>query len=288
MNRIAYFRAIVVLTASASVARAGDPDLLRPLALLDSNEKTALLNDPSLFQQVIQLTHAQQLILRQAREQKWDERPEVQAKLERARDTALVESWLQSIADPPPDYPGADEIKAAYEARKAALATPRQYRLAQIFIACPKGAVPAAEQKARAKLAAVKKRLASPDEDFATIARRESEDATTADKGGEIGWLSDAQIQPDLRPPVMRLLKHEVGEPVRLHDGWHILKCLDRREARTPSLDEARDTIVKQLRAEKTRANTEAHVAELLQKNPLNVDEPALARALQASSNFAK
>ncbi len=274
--------AFLAPAAFCNPARA-EPDkaLLHALSLLDAKEKAALAADPALFKQVVQLTHAQQLLLKAARENKWDERPEVQAKLERARHTALAESWLEAVAAPPPDYPGEDEIKAAWESRKATFARPRQYRLAQIYIACPKGSPAAVEKKAKAKLAAVQARLNSPTEDFATVATAESEDAATAGSGGEIGWLSEAQIQPELRGPIVRLRQHEISAPVRLNDGWHILKCLDKRDAHTPSLDESRTVLVEQLRAEKTKAGTAAFVAKLLESHPLDLSDPALAAALK-------
>jgi parvulin-like peptidyl-prolyl isomerase len=253
-------------------------EVLAALAKLDARERTALANDPALLKQVVQLTLAQRLLLHEARSKQWDERPEVKAKLERARDTALAESWLQFATTPPNDYPGEEEINAAYEAQKASLSTPRQYRIAQIFIACPRNAAKSAAQKAEAKRAAVTKKLKAYTQDFATIARADSEEAVSAANGGEIGWLAEAQIQPELRPFITRLLKHEVTEPVRLNDGWHILKCLDKREAGTPSLEDARARLITQLRAEKTKANSEAHVARLLKENPVSVDEEAAAR----------
>jgi parvulin-like peptidyl-prolyl isomerase len=74
---------------------------------------------------------------------------------------------------------------------------------------------------------------------------------------------------------------------VRLNDGWHILKCLDKREAGAPSLEDVRPRLVRQLRAEKTKANSEAHVARLLKENPVTVDEEAIARqCAEQAENF--
>jgi parvulin-like peptidyl-prolyl isomerase len=278
---LAFALAVLGLTARAEPESAG---LLYALSLLDAKEKATLAGDPALLKQVVQLTHAQQLLLREARDQKWEERPEVKARLERAKETALAESWLQSVSEPPPDYPSTDELRAVWEKRRASFATPRQFRLAQIFIPCPKGAPAEMVEKAQTKLAKVKARLDSPTDDFATVARTESEDAASRDKGGEIGWLTEAQIQPELRAPIIRLREHGISEPVRLNDGWHILKCLAKREARTPELTEVQATLVAQLRAEKATANSEAHVSQLLQAHPLNVDEAALAGALRTRS----
>lgn len=284
-------RAALFSLAALSLAGRAEPDnaaLLRALELLDARERAALMADPVLLKQVVQLTHAQQLLLNEARAGKWDERAEVKAKLERARHTALAESWLQSVSAPPPDYPSPEELKAAWESRRDSFATPRQFRLAQIFIACPRGAPATVEQKAKSKLETVKRRLDSPTEDFATVARAESEDPASADKGGEIGWLSDAQIQPELRGPIIRLRQHGISEAVRLNDGWHILKCIERRDAHTPALDEVRAALTMQLRAEKTKANSEAHVAQLLQKSPLSVDAEAVLRTLKPPQEAEK
>jgi parvulin-like peptidyl-prolyl isomerase len=254
--------------ALAQSLAASESDLPASIAKLDSAEQAALAKDPALLKQFQSLMRAQTLLLKEARKNKWEERPEVQAKMERARDAALAESWLQSVTAPPPGYPDDGELTKAYEERKASFATPRQYRLAQIFIARPAGRDRNTVKKAEAKLAAVKQRLAAYKENFSDIARAESEDRTSAENGGEIGWLSDAQIQPELRPAITRLLKHEVSPPVQLRDGWHILKCLDKRDAATPTLEEVRDKLTGQLRAEKTKANSEAYVARLLEKSP--------------------
>ncbi len=186
-----------VQIARAEPAPIGDADLRASVAKLDAAEQAALTKDPALRQQVVQLMVAQRLLLQEARNNKWDERPDVQVKMERAREAALAESWLQSVAAPPAGFPGEDELKAAYDARRESFATPRQYQLAQIYIACPKGADKAAVQKAEVKLAAVKKSLASYKEDFSTIARRESDDATLPARAARSAGCRTLKFSPN-------------------------------------------------------------------------------------------
>ena len=76
----------------------------------------------------------------------------------------------------------------------------------------------------------------------------------------------------------------EVAEPVRLDDGWHIIKVLDIREPYTPTLDQIRSQLAQQLRAERTRSNTQAFLARLLQENPIALNEMALSKLLPAES----
>ncbi|MCX6840446.1 MAG: hypothetical protein NTX35_21905 [Verrucomicrobia bacterium] len=72
-----------------------------------------------------------------------------------------------------------------------------------------------------------------------------------------------------------------ISEPVRLKDGWHILKVLDVREPFTPIFDQVRVQLAQRLRAEKIRAGMQAYVAETLQKHPVAINEVALSKLLQ-------
>jgi parvulin-like peptidyl-prolyl isomerase len=120
--------------------------------------------------------------------------------------------------------------------------------LAQIFIALPKTADKTTTDKAQGKLEAVKKSLHQNGADFAAIAKANSEESESAPRGGEIGWLGENQVQPEVRPQVLSLSKNATSEPIRLEDGWHILKVLDIKEAYTPTLDEIRSQLVQQTR----------------------------------------
>ena len=71
-----------------------------------------------------------------------------------------------------------------------------------------------------------------------------------------------------------------VSDPIRLDDGWHIIKVTDIREAHTPTLEQIRGQLVRQMRSDKARANTQAHLAELLKTNPVAVNELALSKVL--------
>ena len=52
----------------------------------------------------------------------------------------------------------------------------------------------------------------------------------------------------------------------------------------TPTLDQLRAQLVQQLRTEKTKANSQAYLARLLQQNPVAINELALSKALGPKS----
>lgn len=179
---------------------------------------------------------------------------------------------MKSLSRPPDSYPSEGELKLAYENGRAALTVPRSFRLAQIFVA--------EEAGAEKKLKAVQQRLKEKPGSFAQVAREMSEEKESASRDGEIGWLKEQQIQPEILAQLPKLNVNTMSAPVKLKDGWHILKVLDVREAFTPIFEQVRVQLAQRLRAEKARANMQSHVSELLHDHPVAVNEVALSKLL--------
>jgi len=270
---------------SGVVARVGDLDvnldeIKGALANLDVRELAAVSRDPALLNQVVRSLLVQRLLYREAIAKKWDQSAEAKAQLERLRQSAVTESYLQSVSQPPESWPSEAEVEAAYQANKTTFLIPRQHRLAQVFIALPKDADAATTAKAQARLDAVKKKLEDKQADFAALAKAESDEKASAANGGEIGWLTEAQIQPDIREVALKLTAGQLTAPVRRDDGWHIVKCLEVKEPFTPTLAQLKPQLVQQMRTEKAKANSQAYLAQLLQENPVAINELALSQAL--------
>jgi peptidylprolyl isomerase len=83
------------------------------------------------------------------------------------------------------------------------------------------------------------------------------------------------------------LPKAGVTDPIRLEDGWHVLKLLDTEAAHSRPLAEVRDALVQRMRAERIEANRRAYVAELLKQSPPVVNEIALSRLLETKPDAA-
>ncbi len=258
---------------AAVLGKAGDieitgSEIREIVAGLEAEQQAALAKDPAALGQYVRALLVQRLVLKQALDKKWDQDPAVISKLVRARESALTESFLQEASTPEPGYPSEAELTEAYESSKSKLLLPRGYQLAQIYIA-----------KDKTKLDSVQKQLKAKNADFAALARAHSEEAASAARGGEIGWLTEDQIQPEIRAKLPDLTKGSVTEPVKLQDGWHILKLLDLREPRTPALDEIRDSFVTQLRADRSRIKRQEYLAELVKDHPLAINEIELTKA---------
>lgn len=272
-------------TAKDSLAKVGEVEvsigeIRKQIDALPEADREALRRDSAALNQYVRSLLTQQLVLREAKDKKWDQNKVVAERMDKMRDSVVASTFLEAAGAVPDSYPNDADLQAAYEANKAALKVPKSWRLAQIFIADPKGA-PVAD--AAAKLTKAKTSASSKDVDFAVVAAAHSEDPSTAGKGGEIGWLAEEQVQPAIRAVLPSLALNSVSEPIRLDDGWHIIKVLDAREAYTPTLEQIRTQLAARLKAESARAMTQEYLANLLKANPIAINEMALPNLLPAA-----
>jgi parvulin-like peptidyl-prolyl isomerase len=255
-------------------------ELRAAVASLDARSQAAVARDPALLGQTVRAILANRLVLKEALSKKWDQQPAIVTQLARARENVIIESYLNSVSVPPENYPSEADIKSVYDANASALLVPRRFQLAQIVVTLAKDADKAAEDAARKKLDDVMKKLKQPGADFAPLARSLSDDTATAERDGAIGWVAEPDLRAEIRGQVIGLAKGATTEPIRLDDGWHILKLLDTEASRTRPLSEVKDVLVQRIRAERAEANRRAYMAELLKQTPPVVNEIALSKLL--------
>ncbi len=83
------------------------------------------------------------------------------------------------------------------------------------------------ESEARNRLLALKERLDNK-ADFAELAKARSED-TSANRGGDLGWLSPGDTVPEFEAAMNALKPGEISVPVRSTFGWHLIQVMERR-----------------------------------------------------------
>ena len=85
------------------------------------------------------------------------------------------------------------------------------------------------DQTARNRLLELKKRLDNG-EDFAALARANSDDKASAAKGGDLSWSSPGQMVPIFEEMMDKLEPGQMSEPFQTQFGWHIVQVLARRK----------------------------------------------------------
>ncbi|HVJ62895.1 MAG TPA: peptidylprolyl isomerase [Tahibacter sp.] len=93
-------------------------------------------------------------------------------------------------------------------------------------------------EEAGKKATDLRNRIAEGGEDFGTLAKANSQDTTSANNGGDLGWFPIDTYGQQVAEVVSRLKDGEISEPFRSNVGWHFVKRLGMREQ--DRTDEAR------------------------------------------------
>ena len=86
------------------------------------------------------------------------------------------------------------------------------------------------EGEARLRLERLRERVLAG-EPFETLARAHSDDAASAARGGDMGWLSPSELPPQVAEAVRGLAPGEVSPPFRTPAGWHLVQLVERRRS---------------------------------------------------------
>ena len=141
------------------------------------------------------------------------------------------------------------EIEQHFEENKADYNLPKGWRLAHILITDDKnsrinnsrGDDAATPAEARKKARILMRRLLSG-EDFARLAVEYSEDAESAHRGGDLGFVTEQQLEevsPELKRAVLNLKVEQVfPRPIRIGTGYHLVKLLAKERGGQHELSE--------------------------------------------------
>lgn len=66
--------------------------------------------------------------------------------------------------------------------------------------------------------------------DFTLMAKQYSLDASSAIKGGDLGWVNPGELVPEFEKAMNNLPLHKVSKPVKTQYGWHLIEVIGRRQ----------------------------------------------------------
>jgi peptidyl-prolyl cis-trans isomerase D len=90
-------------------------------------------------------------------------------------------------------------------------------------------------------------------EDFAELAGRYSEDPSR-EQGGQLGVFGRGSMVKPFEDAAFSMKAGEISDPVRTQFGWHIIKVENVNEAKTLTLEEAREQIKNSLKETRSKA----------------------------------
>ncbi|MFS8063607.1 MAG: peptidylprolyl isomerase [Luteimonas sp.] len=126
--------------------------------------------------------------------------------------------------------PSGFQLLKLVETRDASQATPQmvtQYRARHIMVRTSDTVDDAA---AKAKIDTLAARIAGG-ADFATLARENSDDVSSATTGGELNWFAQDVYGPEFGAQIAALQDNQVSVPFKTQAGWHIVQREATRQA---------------------------------------------------------
>jgi len=277
---------LMLCTAAAAddlVGKMGDVELHSSelKAVLEAQPpemRRQLATDPAAMERLVRSELMRKAVLNEAKQKGWDKRPELQPLIDRARDQIVVSSFVGNVAKPADGYPSEDEIKQFYEGNKAQLLAPAQYQLAQIFLPAAEGTDKAKAEEAKKKIGELSAKMGKSGADFAKLAKENSAHKESAEKGGELGWVSEEQMVPEIRRAVAGMNRGDVSPPIKSAAGWHLIKLLDKKPAATRPLADIRSQLVVAMRNRKAQDMERAYLEALSIKLPPTINQIELGK----------
>ena len=142
------------------------------------------------------------------------------------------------------------DLKTYYEQNAARFGTKEERRASHILITAPASAPAADRAKAKAKaeqlLAEVKKAPAT----FADVARKNSQDTGSAEKGGDLDFVTRGAMVKPFEDAMFALKKGDISDVIETEFGYHIIRLADIKPAVVPPFEQVRATIENELRAQ--------------------------------------
>ncbi len=105
--------------------------------------------------------------------------------------------------------------------------------------------------------------------DFAELAKKYSQDTTTAANGGDIDWVNPGDTVPAFNDAVFSMKSGDLSAPIRTDFGMHIIKVDEMQAANTKELAEVEAEIRNELASEQGTAKLREVLDDLIEANIL-------------------
>jgi peptidyl-prolyl cis-trans isomerase D len=142
------------------------------------------------------------------------------------------------------------ELKTYYEQNSARLAGLEERRASHILINADKGASASEREAARAKAQALLLEVQKAPNQFAELARKNSQDTGSAAKGGDLDFFGRGAMVKPFEEAAFALKKGETSGVVETEFGFHIIRVTDIKQPEQKSFESQRAKLEQEVRAQ--------------------------------------
>ncbi len=141
-----------------------------------------------------------------------------------------------------------EELKSYYDSNIARFRIDEQRRASHILISAPKDAPAAQRQAAKDKATKLLEDLRKHPDTFADVARKNSQDPGSAEKGGDLGFMGRGALVKPFEDAMYALKDGQVSDVVETDYGYHIIKLTGIKPAEIKPLEAVRTELEAELR----------------------------------------
>jgi len=140
------------------------------------------------------------------------------------------------------------DIASYYEQNKSHYGTPEQRRASHILIAVGKDASEEEHAAAKEKAEKLLEEVRQHPEQFAELAKKNSDDPGSAERGGDLDFFSAGMMVKPFEEAAFKLKQNEISDLVQSDFGYHIIKVTGIKQAASRPLAEVKKQIASEIR----------------------------------------
>ena len=253
-------------------------DLQQELLLLPEAERTQTLATPARLKELLRQIYQGKRMMAEAERLGLDQTPQGQARLAAARRQALSHALREYVREriEPPDFTAL--AREHYVAHRDEFQLPERFKAAHIL---KKVGCDCEREEKRRQIEQLRTRLQAG-EDFAALAKTDSDDTRSAAKGGDLGdWTHRDKLVAPFAEALAKLEIGQISELVETQYGFHLIKKLDYQPARQQSFEEVQPGIEQRLRQTYTQEQLKKQAASYLPGADEKYDDSAVEAFLR-------
>lgn len=145
------------------------------------------------------------------------------------------------------------DLKDYYTQNAARLSGNEERRASHILINAPKSAPAADRDKARARAQELLAQARKAPQEFAELARKNSQDQGSAASGGDLDFFGRGAMVKPFEDAVFAMKKGDISDVVESDFGFHIIQLTDIKAPKQRSFEEVRANLESELKAQQAQ-----------------------------------
>lgn len=138
-------------------------------------------------------------------------------------------------------------LRARYEEQKKRFVLPEERLASHILVKVDAKADPKDQDKAKAKAAELVKKIRGGQQ-FAEVAKKDSEDLGSKAQAGDLGWLGKGVTQPAFETALFSMKAGDISDPIKTEEGYHIIQLREVRAEQAKTFEEVKTELADQFR----------------------------------------